>query len=328
MNAIVPVLLVAAVSGTASALIAGWMTRRPAWLPHDEPNDRSLHERPVPRSGGLAVMAGFLAGSLLITDATAAMLVGITLALSAVSFVDDWRGLSAAARLTAHLIASVLFCGILLTGLPVWLLIAIGLALAWMTNLYNFMDGSDGLAGGMAVCGFSAYAIAAWTGGDSALALTSISLAAAALGFLAFNFPPARIFMGDVGSIPLGFLAGAIGSLGWQRGLWPAWFPLLVFAPFVVDASVTLARRLLRGEKVWQAHRRHYYQRVVRMGWGHLKTALAEYALMVAGAAAALLARDASRGEQFEVLGFAAIIYCVLMVLVDRQWRRNEAASC
>ena len=273
-------------------------------------------------------MAGFCGGSLIFMEPAIAWILAVALALSAVSFVDDWRGLPAATRLAAHLLAAFAFCGLLMTDTLPWLLVAVGLAIAWMTNLYNFMDGSDGLAGGMAVSGFSSFAVAAWTGGDSSLALACVSLTAASLGFLAFNFPPARIFMGDVGSIPLGFLAGAIGSLGWQRQLWPAWFPLLVFGPFVVDASVTLARRLSRGEKVWQAHRSHYYQRLVQLGWGHLKTAVAEYALMAASAAAALIALDAPALEQWAILGCSATIYGILLGLIDLYWRRSEAASC
>jgi UDP-N-acetylmuramyl pentapeptide phosphotransferase/UDP-N-acetylglucosamine-1-phosphate transferase len=94
----------------------------------------------------------------------------------------------------------------------------------------------------------------------------------AAAVFLKANFHPARIFLGDVGSVPLGFLAGALGALGVYRDLVPVWFPFVVFAPFFVDATVTLLRRMLRGERFWQAHREHYYQRLVQMGWGHRRT--------------------------------------------------------
>ena len=165
------------------------------------------------------------------------------------------------------------------------------LAVTWLTNLYNFMDGSDGLAAGMALFGFGAFALAAFAAGDMALAVFSASLAGAAAAFLLFNFAPARIFLGDVGSVPLGFLAGALGLAGWRDDAWPLWFPALVFAPFIFDASVTLLRRLVRGEPVWRAHREHYYQRLVRLGTGHRATALAAYALMLACAAAALYAR-------------------------------------
>jgi UDP-N-acetylmuramyl pentapeptide phosphotransferase/UDP-N-acetylglucosamine-1-phosphate transferase len=104
---------------------------------------------------------------------------------------------------------------------------------------------------------------------------------------LLFNFDPARIFMGDVGSIPLGFLAASLGLVGIQREVWPLWFPVLVFAPFIVDATVTLLRRAWRREKIWQAHREHYYQRLVQSGWSHRKLALHEYALMAAISASA-----------------------------------------
>jgi len=111
-----------------------------------------------------------------------------------------------------------------------WLVVALfAVAVGWMANLYNFMDGADGMAGGMALIGFSVYALAAAVGGAPAFALVNLCVAAAALGFLVFNFPPARVFMGDAGSIPLGFLAGALGLQGWAQDLWPLWFPLVVF---------------------------------------------------------------------------------------------------
>src|SRR6476659_1011719 len=112
--------------------------------------------------------------------------------------------------------------------------------------------------------------------------MINFCVAAAAAAFLLFNFHPARIFMGDAGAIPLGFLAATLGVTGWINGLWPLWLPVLVFSPFIADASVTLAKRALRGEKIWQAHREHYYQRVVRAGFGHRNMALLGYILMFA----------------------------------------------
>ncbi len=105
---------------------------------------------------------------------------------------------------------------------------------------------------------------------------------------LAFNAPPARLFMGDVGSVPLGFAAAALGALGVALGRWPPWFPLLVFLPFVADATVTLARRTLAGERVYEAHRGHYYQRLWQMGAGHRGTLAVYAALAVATASSAL----------------------------------------
>ena len=154
-----------------------------------------------------------------------------------------------------------------------------GLFLTWMINLYNFMDGMDGFAGGMAAFGFGTLAAVGLIQGNLAYGLFNLIIAAA-LGFLVFNFPPARIFMGDVGSSVLGLLAG--GSLIWahQHGLLSIWIGLIVFSPFVVDATVTLLRRILAGEPFWQPHKTHYYQRLVQHGWGHKKTLYWEYALM------------------------------------------------
>ena len=300
------------------------MSKRLA-LPLDRPNERSLHSTPVPRTGGLGIMAGAAAGLALARYEPLVLLLAV--ALAAISFLDDRRGLPIALRFGAHAAAAAAF---VLACLPSsgWLALAFfTLATMWMINLYNFMDGSDGLAGGMAMFGFGAYAAGAWLGGAPAFASAAASVAAAAAAFLLFNFHPARVFMGDVGSIPLGFLAAALGLLGWRDGLWPLWFPVLVFSPFVVDASITLARRILRGERFWQAHKSHYYQRLVQLGWGHRKTALAEYALMAGCALLALAARAAPETAQATALGVAAALYGVLALSVDRAWHGHARAS-
>jgi len=289
----------------------------------DTPNDRSLHAQPVPRTGGLAVVAGVAVACALAQPGVAVTL-GAALALAAVSFADDLLGLPTLARLAAHLAAaSVVLAFELGYAEPVLFTILL-LTIAWYTNLYNFMDGSDGLAGGMAVIGFGAYAIAAHLSGAGPFAALCASVAAAAAGFLVFNFPPARLFMGDAGSVPLGFLAGALGVVGWSRGYWPIWFPLLVFAPFVCDATLTLLRRALRRERVWQAHRDHYYQRLVRMGFGHRGTALVEYAVMAGCAAIALLARREPSTVQAGAVALAAALLIAIAFWVDLRWARHR----
>jgi UDP-N-acetylmuramyl pentapeptide phosphotransferase/UDP-N-acetylglucosamine-1-phosphate transferase len=130
--------------------------------------------------------------------------------------------------------------------------------------------------------------------------------------------------MGDSGSVPLGFLAAAIGLLGWQAGLWPMWFPVLVFSPFIADASVTLLKRYLRGERLSQAHRSHYYQRVLRMGLGHRGTALAAYALMLATAGSALAARAWPDAAVIVLLAAWVAIYGAGMWLIDQRWADFE----
>lgn len=292
----------------------------------DRPNERSLHEQAVPRTGGIAIAAG-VAAAMALAQPGLAVTLGAALALAAVSFADDVVGLPTLARLAAQLAAAAAVVVFQLGYAEPVLLTVFVLAIAWYANLYNFMDGSDGLAGGMAAIGFGAYAAAAQLAGAGPFAALCASIAAAALAFLAFNSHPARLFMGDAGSVPLGFLAGALGIYGWSRGHWPIWFPLLVFAPFVCDATLTLLRRALRRERVWQAHRDHYYQRLVRMGFGHRGTALIEYSVMAACAAAALLARRQPSAVQAATLAAAAAVLLAIAFWVDLRWARFRRAA-
>ncbi len=291
----------------------------------DIPNERSLHSAPVPRVGGVCMMAGLIAGWVLMAAALMWWVVLPAIGLFIVSLLDDMRSLPVRTRLAAHLVAaSVLVMGSgLLTQQGVFISLLVLLLTVWMTNLYNFMDGSDGLAGGMALFGFGFLGIAALTGHDAGLAMFSFTISAVALGFLFFNFPPARVFMGDAGSIPLGFLAAAVGLRGWQLGCWPAWYPALVFSPFIVDASVTLAKRTSRGAKVTEAHREHYYQRAVQTGWGHRKVALGEYLLMAASGLAGL--RYLRQGDNWYFPLGLLVFYGLLMLLLESNWKKRRA---
>ncbi|MBI3432345.1 MAG: glycosyltransferase family 4 protein [Hydrogenophilales bacterium] len=316
------------VLAVVAAFLVCWLTldgllRRRHVLPMDRPNARSLHATPTPRIGGLGIMAGIAAASAGLADAALLPVVLGAFALAAVSLLDDVRGLPVRVRFLTHFLAAVGCLHAL--GLTGWALLAGMLAVVWMTNLYNFMDGANGLAGGMAVIGFGALSVAAWLGNAPGLAVFCAAIAAAALAFLRFNFSPARVFMGDAGSIPLGFMAATLGILGTRQNVWPWLFPLLVFSPFIVDASVTLARRGLRGEKIWQAHRSHYYQRVVLLGASHRQLALAAYALMLTMAVLAFallfLPQHAAR-----LLILSAVTYLLIFLAIDFRWHqaRNE----
>lgn len=292
----------------------------------DIPNERSLHDMPVPRIGGVALLAGVFSGWALMVQSLTWWVILPLLLLFVVSLLDDMRGLSVRQRLPAHVAAAALLVwGSGLAGQYPLLSIVVLFAVVWMTNLYNFMDGSDGLAGGMAFFGFTAYGLASLmsesVSGES-FAMLNFSISAAALGFLYHNFHPAKVFMGDAGSIPLGFLAAAMGLWGWRLDYWPAWFPMLVFSPFIVDATVTLIKRSLRGAKVTEAHREHYYQRMVQMGWGHRNVALAEYALMFGVGVTALWMLRASL-PWMTLLAWSCI-YGGLMIWIDLVWRAYQ----
>lgn len=286
----------------------------------DLPNHRSLHAEPTPRTGGLGLMLA--AGMALFAfNIGPREIVAPAFLLAALFFVDDLKGLSVGTRFAAQFAAAASF--VIATGHPLALAPALVIGIVWSSNLYNFMDGSNGLAGGMAVIGFGAYAIAAASAGAGDLAVLAAIVAGAAAGFLVWNFDPARIFLGDAGSIPLGFLAAAIGVAGWQRGLWPFWFPALVFSVFIVDSGLTLAKRLIHRENPFQAHRSHYYQRLIRMGWSHRRLALNAYLLMTLTAGTALWLRTAS--PMAAGLAFATWIAAIALVVakVDARWRAS-----
>jgi UDP-N-acetylmuramyl pentapeptide phosphotransferase/UDP-N-acetylglucosamine-1-phosphate transferase len=311
-------------AGVACAVILFLLLRPGArFVPLDQPNARSLHQQPIPRAGGLALVPAILLGWFLAPGA-AWLPALIAAALCLLSYVDDLRGLPVAARLGSHLAAAALVVPAAFPAAPLAWAAVLVVAVVWIVNLYNFMDGSDGLAAGMAVFGFCAYGFGAQAAGAEWISVAAFAVAAAAAAFLGFNLHPARMFLGDSGSIPLGFLAASLGLYGTASGAWPLWFPLLVFAPFIGDATLTLFKRLARRQRVWEAHRDHYYQRMVRMGLGHRRTAYVSYAAMAACAAAALWARDRSPGFQAGAFAAATALLVVIAACVDLKWARFQ----
>lgn len=325
-----------------SAVAARWLSGRAAagGALLDHPNERSLHQVPIPRSGGLAVVLGLaiplsLSGWLGACPPQLWWIAAAALPVALVSLFDDFGHVSRRLRLLIHGGAALILMGgglawstLDLPGLDWPLPLALSgllsvLYVVWMINLYNFMDGMDGFAGGMALFGFGALALLGWRGGDVTFALSAACVAAAASGFLVNNFPPARIFLGDLGSSSLGLLAAGFSLWGATSGLFPLWVGWLAFSPFIVDATWTLVRRLVQGERVWEAHRSHHYQRLVLAGWGHRKTVLRAYLLMMAAGACAVAAPRLLPSEQWLVLGAWAAIF----VLVHLRVRLAERAS-
>lgn len=316
----------AAVSAAATALLLANRAR----LPQAAVTARSLHAAPIPRVGGLAIVAGTLPVTLATTALPA--LSGWTFALPcaalvAVSLADDIKAVAILPRLAVHACAAAAFALSLGlgAGLALPLMALAALVVAWSLNLYNFMDGSDGLAAAMTIVGFSAYgAVLLHAGLPPALPL---AIAAATVPVFVVNRPPARLFLGDVGAVPLGFAAAAIGIGGIVDGAWGWWFPPLVFLPFLADASLTLARRAVAGERVWEAHKSHYYQRLLQMGAGHAGT-LAVFGAVMLGTALSAVACALLAPR----LGpYALAAWCALQALVfgaiDYHWRRTPRPS-
>jgi UDP-N-acetylmuramyl pentapeptide phosphotransferase/UDP-N-acetylglucosamine-1-phosphate transferase len=240
----------------------------------DCPNERSSHQVPTPRGGGIAVIGSTLLAWVVFarTESMPSGVFGIVLGavlLAAVSWFDDLRGLSPIVRLLAQ--AAAVAVGILVLPGPrdLFYLAAIGFVWIWWINLFNFMDGIDGLAGTEAAAigaGLLLFA-GVGAGADPALRTLAAAVTGAAIGFLVWNWSPARIFLGDIGSVPLGYVLGFLLLDLAARGRWTIAVILPLY--FLADATITLVRRLLRGERVWQAHREHFYQHAVRRGLGH-----------------------------------------------------------
>jgi UDP-N-acetylmuramyl pentapeptide phosphotransferase/UDP-N-acetylglucosamine-1-phosphate transferase len=268
----------------AATLAASWIATGQVllWLEHrqivDVPNHRSSHARPTPRGGGIGLLAGALPALLIFALATAALfpwlpLIVTAVLLAMVSWLDDRSHVPARWRLLAQALAVVVGLVVIDGGpvfqglLPPWLdLLAAALIWIWFVNLTNFMDGIDGITG------VEAASIGLGLALVGAPVAPALILAAAALGFLRWNWHPARLFMGDVGSVPLGYLLGALLLMLAKSGAWAA--ALILPGYYLADATWTLARRLLQRKRVWEAHREHFYQQAVQRGWSHGRVAL------------------------------------------------------
>ena len=290
----------------------------------DYPNERSSHITPTPRGGGIAVIGSVLLAWIalnkegLVGSSVISIAIGTSL-LAVVSWIDDRRGLSPGVRLTAQGIAVTI--GLLAlpegqSGLAAWsgpalYFAATGIAWVWWINLFNFMDGIDGLATSeaAAICGGLLLFAVVGDSADPAAALLAAGIFGAAVGFLAWNWSPARIFLGDVGSVPLGYLLGFLLIDVAVRGHWR--IALILPLYFLADATITLVHRLLRGERVWEPHRQHFYQRAVRNGLGHaavVKRVIAANLLLI------WCGWAAESGQAVLSLGAAIVIVAALLL--------------
>lgn len=257
----------------------------------DIPNERSSHSVPTPTGGGMAIVfsyVGFLVAAGLIfhvSDVQVYILAFTGVALAVVGYIDDHRHIPAQWRLLIHFAVAALLLASFdeLPGVSVlgwywqsgWLLSGLCLvALVWLLNLFNFMDGIDGIAGVEAVTCLCGATLILWVTGSSSWPLILLALAGCVLGFLVFNWPPAKIFMGDAGSGFLGFMLGALALATSASGHISLWSWIILLAVFIGDSTLTLLRRAKRKEKVHEAHRSHAYQVLSRKWGSHLHVTL------------------------------------------------------
>lgn len=254
------------------------------WQILDTPNERSSHQRPTPHGGGMPLLLAFAAGLLLAPlwwgawDTAFITLAVAALFLMLAGVIDDMRGLSVRLRFAIYSllclsVATMLLSPVLTDSIVrsvVWEVLAATVML-WSLNLYNFMDGIDGIAATQCFVACCSAALLSWgAGGDGSYALFCLLLAASHLGFLIWNWPPARLFMGDAGSVPTGFLLAGLALLGAVQGQLNPLCWLVLLAAFVTDASWTLVWRIVSGQPFTQPHRLHAYQRLSRHWGSHL----------------------------------------------------------
>jgi Fuc2NAc and GlcNAc transferase len=328
--------LVAVVSFATSLLLSAVVlryTRSRALL--DVPTARSSHTRPTPRGGGLGMVLVVLAAVTLLmaTDhlpgRTGIALLGGGTLVAAIGWLDDLEDISAAARLAAHSVAA-LWAVTWLGGMPTLTVgseaVRLGAAggvlavvgVVWATNLYNFMDGIDGLAAGEAASvGLVGAMLLAPR--QPALAAVAACVTGAAAGFLPWNWQPARVFMGDVGSGFLGFVIAALAVASENAGAVPALAWLLLLGIFFADATITLIRRMARRERWYAAHRGHAYQRATQAGWSHARVTSA--VIVLNGVLAGLAWLGLRRPQLLpSLLLLAGALVAGIYLLVER-WR-------
>jgi Fuc2NAc and GlcNAc transferase len=307
----------------------------------DIPNERSSHSVPTPRGGGLAIAATLAAGMAAlgglgaVRSELAWAWFGGGLAVAGIGWLDDHRNVPPRWRAAVHVLAAAwaVYClgGIdrITLGGTTWHLGWAGsllavVAVVWLINLYNFMDGIDGLAGLEAVTAGLGAAALAWWGGNPGLAAAAALLAVSGGGFLWWNWPPARIFMGDVGSGLFGYCFAVLALAGEKSGAVPAAVWLILLAVFVLDATFTLVSRVLRGEQWYTAHRSHAYQRGVQLGYSHrrVSSTVGGINVLILFPLAALAA--AYPATQFWVVGVTVAAAWIVWKLVQDRYRNIQ----
>lgn len=322
------------------SVLRRWAERRKIL---DIPNERSSHTGPVARGGGLAIvvitLAGLIALWLFEQDLTWKSLliyvIGAVL-IAAISWLDDLHSLPKSVRFAAHGLAAIIailgfgyyssvafpFLGQLQSswaGLLITFFWVVGL-----TNAYNFMDGIDGIAGGQAVVAGLGWAVLGWLNDLTLITTLGVLVAASSLGFLGHNWPPARIFMGDVGSAFLGYTFAVLAVIAAQNDPRLALAGVLLVWPFVFDTIFTFFRRMHKGENVFTAHRSHLYQRLVIAGCSHRFVTLLYMGLAAIGAVLALAWSQNTPGNMLPV-GISMPMLCLMLwAFVIRQERLRK----
>lgn len=290
----------------------------------DHPNERSSHTQPVPRVGGIGIAVGFLLPfAVLVHGARGWAMLAAFAAMAGVGLLDDFRNLAASRKylLQVAIAGLLIWSGIVVRefSLPLagtitlgWL--AIPLTLVWLTgftNFFNFMDGTNGMAGGTAAIYGGFFAAFAYQQGQPGLAVVGLLMFGSSVGFLLFNFPHAKTFMGDTGSLLLGLAAAMVVASAGQNVV----ALLMLCSVYIYDCVTTIFNRLGRGENIFEAHRSHHYQRLAR-AWGHTRVAWLYFAMQAGAGLLGLMYVQGGQWVQIAALGMTVLMLLGLSGLV------------
>ena len=323
-------LAAAAVMFASWALVAaaGRVARRSGF--YDMPTNRGMHNQPTPRVGGVPIVILTVVAGIVAWTPTLSTLLAVAMGVAILGFIDDVRSLPSTFRFAVQSLCATVAVWIAVFFSPnTFDAATIVLYLFWiigLTNAFNFMDGSDGIAGGQALVAGLGWMTLGFIGSERHVIIIGAVVAASAIGFLIHNWQPASIFMGDAGSTFLGFLFAVLPLTIQERPIVALVEGGLLVWPFVLDSALTFGKRLLRHENVFMPHRSHIYQRLILTGMPHARVALLYIALAVPGVAAAALIRAR--------LMFAATLTCgalllvtVVLLAVVRFYERRAATS-
>ena len=334
--------------GAALAVCSAGLTRLMIRIDiSDVPNERSSHSTPTPRGGGVAVAASFLLGLITLyfvsdvarlPEAPFSAFIAITLGIAGFALIDDFKTLRARTKLVAQIVAAACFAlfvarieRIALPGMGVIILGSFSyvITILWVIffiNAYNFMDGINGIAGGAALVAAAALALTAMTANSAFVYLACVSLFGAVMGFFFFNFPRARIFLGDTGSQFLGFVFAGLAVIGSAAGSAKVsiFVVPMIFFPFLYDVSATLLFRATGGKNVFKAHREHHYQLLIRLGASHGVVSSLYFVLIAAHGLAAFMVQGAEPATRICWLAAPLPVYLIATIVL---YKRASAAG-
>lgn len=293
-----------------------------------QPGERQSHELATPAGGGLGLVFSILVTTVCLQFIDPLpdfwwknMVPGVVI-LAIVGWRDDKHHISSVIRLLVQLAVSFWLLGFGLSELSLkdmGLLVVTVVAMIWMMNLYNFMDGSNGMAGFQGVFAGMTMAILFQMGEQTGMALVALAVAAACAGFLPLNFPQARVFMGDVASVPLGFIFASLAVYGVLTGSMSLLVSILIMSVFIVDATSTLLSRVIRGERWYTAHAQHVYQRLIAHGWKHHQVLLLYQTINVIVVLPAIVLAEIYPQFAIVIVGFTLFLLGLCWQIVKRR---------